>query len=133
MIPGLFSSRTMPQRILFAVLVAFIAVPLFAAPQLKPRANKVEPLAGTSWSGLTAEGLTLTIDFEADGAMTVTDGNTKFNKASWTQNGDKVYWEMNGCYCEFNGKLAGNTLNGDSHNVTGKKWQTNMTRVARDR
>jgi opacity protein-like surface antigen len=123
----------MPRRNLLAVFVAVIAVPAFAAPQLKPRANKIEPLAGTSWSGQTAEGWPMTIDFAADGTMTVAYNMTKFNKATWKQDGDKIYWEMNGCYCEFNGKLVGDTLNGDSHNVAGKKWQTNMTRLGRDR
>ena len=75
----------------------------------------------------------MTIDFAAEGGMTVSYNGKSFNKASWKQDGDKVYWEMNDRYCEFNGKLAGDTIAGDSHNVAGRAWETKMTRVTKDR
>lgn len=37
---------------------------------------------------------------------------------------------MNNRYCEFEGKLVGDAIEGESHNVTGKRWATRMTRVA---
>jgi hypothetical protein len=116
----------------FISLAAVLLSTLFAtsAPALKPVPNKTIPLAGTTWVGNTAEGWEMTIEFVADGSMNVSYKNTKFNRASWKQDGDKIYWEMNGKYCEFNGKLADKTIEGESHNVVGKKWETKMTRVA---
>lgn len=104
-----------------------------AAPALKPVPNKTIPLAGTIWVGQTAEGWEMTIEFVADGSMNVSYGKTKFNSASWKQDGDKIYWEMNKKYCEFNGKLTDKTIEGESHNVTGKKWETKLTRVIGDK
>ncbi len=79
------------------------------------------------------EGWPMTVEFRTDGSMNVSYRNTSFHTASWTQKGDKIYWEMNKKYCEFNGKLTGATIEGESHNVTGKKWTTKLTRVAGER
>jgi hypothetical protein len=122
----------MVRRHLVTIVLALVAVPTAAAPQLKPEAKKVPSLAGTSWAGQTAEGWSMTIDFAADGKMTYSYKGNSYTRASWKQEGDKVYWEKNDKYCEFNGKLAGDRIDGESHNVTGKKWATNLTRV-RDR
>ena len=71
----------------------------------------------------------MTIEFVADGTMNVSYKTTRFNRASWKQDGDKIYWEMNNKYCEFEGKMNGDVIEGESRNVTGKKWATKMTRV----
>src|SRR5947209_5944369 len=113
------SGTAMTRHPLFALVALLVAVPVVAAPRLKPE-KKVPSIAGTSWAGVTAEGDAMTIDFAADGAMTVSYNGTSFNRASWKQDGDKIYWEMNDRYCEFNGKLSGDTITGDSHNVKGR-------------
>jgi hypothetical protein len=117
--------------LLIAVLV-FLASPLLAAPRLKPEKPVAPPLAGTSWVGKTAEGWDMTIDFAADGNMTVSYNGNSYNRASWRQEGDKVYYEMNDRYCEFEGKMTSDAIEGESHNVAGKRWTTNLTRL-RDR
>ncbi|MBO0700166.1 MAG: hypothetical protein J2P46_17335 [Zavarzinella sp.] len=114
------------------VLVALlVAVPVLAAPRLKPE-KKVPSIAGTSWAGQTAEGQAMTIEFMADGTMNVTYGGNSFNRATWKQDGDKIFWEMNDHYCEFNGKLTGDAITGDSHNVKGRVWETKLTRVTKE-
>jgi hypothetical protein len=40
---------------------------------------------------------------------------------------------MNNKYCEFDGKMNGDAIEGESHNVAGKKWTTKMTRAKADR
>ena len=114
--------------LLIASVVLF-AGPLLAAPRLKPEKPVAPPLAGTSWAGKTAEGWDMTIDFTADGTMTVSYNGNSYNRASWKQDGDKVYYEMNDRYCEFVGKMTGDAIEGESHNVAGKQWTTRLTRI----
>src|SRR6476469_9710779 len=91
----------MTRRVL--VVVVLIGTPLFAAPRLKQEKPAAPDLAGTSWTGKTAEGWDMTIDFLADGEMSVSYNKTSFTKATWKQDGDKVYYDMNDRYCEFEG------------------------------
>lgn len=119
----------MSRRALAVAIAVLVTAPLTAAPRLKPTKPTIPPLAGTSWVGKTAEGWDMTIDFAAGGAMTVSYNKTSFSKASWSQDGDKVYFEMNDRYCEFNGKFVGDAIEGQSHNVAGRKWETRLTRV----
>jgi hypothetical protein len=114
------------------LLIAFVALftgPLVAAPRLKAEKPAAPPLAGTSWAGKTAEGWDMTIAFAADGKMTVSYNGSSYNRASWRQDADKVYYEMNDRYCEFDGKFAGDAIDGESHNVVGKRWTTHLTRI----
>jgi hypothetical protein len=121
----------MARLAMLTLVLVLAAWPALAAPQLKPEKNKeATAIAGTRWSGKTAEGWDMTIDFAIDGKMAVTYNGTSFNKASWRQDGDKVYYEMNDRYCEFNGKLSGEVIAGSTHNVAGKTWETRLTRVA---
>lgn len=116
-------------RLTPALFVLTLVAPVGAAPRLKPEKKDAPPLVGTSWAGKTAEGWDMTIDFAADGKMTVSYNKASYTTASWKQDGDKVYYEMNNRYCEFNGKLAGDTIDGESHNVRGRKWSTTLTRI----
>jgi hypothetical protein len=115
-----------------ALLVA-IGTAAVAAPRLKPEKKDSPPLAGTSWAGKTAEGWDMTIEFLPEGKMTVSYNGASFNRASWKQAGDKVYYEMNDKYCEFEGKFSGDGVEGETHNVRGKRWTTSLTRIRRDK
>jgi len=121
------------SRLLPVALAVLVAGPLAAAPRLKPEKKEVPSLAGTSWAGKTAEGWDMTIDFAADGKMTVSYNGSSYAKASWSQEGDKVYYEMNDRYCEFNGKFVGDAIEGDTHNIRGRTWATKLTRTVRDK
>jgi hypothetical protein len=123
----------MTRRPLVLLLVLVGSAPALAAPRLKPEKKDAPALAGTSWAGKTAEGWDMTIDFLPDGKMTVSYNGASYNKAGWNQDGDKVYYEMNDRYCEFEGKLSGETIEGETHNVRGKRWTTNLTKIARDK
>jgi len=98
-----------------------------AAPKLKPKPPEVPSLVGTKWVGITYEKQPLLIEFKADGQVAITYNNSLVQNTGWTQDGDKIYFHMNKKYCEFNGKVSGDRLEGMSHNVTGLKWETNLT------
>ena len=122
----------MTRHAVLAALAVVAAGPLLAAPRLKPEKPTAPPLAGTSWAGKTAEGWDMTIDFAADGKMTVSYNGSSYNRAGWKQDGDRVYYEMNDRYCEFEGKFVGGAIEGETHNVRGRRWPTTLTRI-RDR
>jgi hypothetical protein len=69
------------------------------------------------------------ITFHADG--TVTHGyNQRANRGgSWTFDGTNLYFEVNKKYREFKGTVVGDTIKGNSWNVKGKRWDTNLKRV----
>jgi hypothetical protein len=119
----------MTRRAVAVAIAVLVAAPAVAAPRLKPEKPAAPALAGTSWLGKTAEGWDMTLDFAADGRMTVSYNKTTFSKASWRQDGDRVYFEMNDRYCEFDGKFVGDAIEGQSHNVAGRRWETRLTRV----
>jgi hypothetical protein len=119
----------MTARALAVALAVLVTAPLPAAPRLKAEKPTAPTLAGTSWVGKTAEGWDMTLDFAAGGAMTVSYNKTTFNKASWRQEGDKVYYEMNDRYCQFEGTFVGEAIEGQSHNVAGRRWDTRLTRL----
>lgn len=119
----------MTRSVIPVVAVALLMGGALAAPRLKPDKPAAPSVVGTSWAGKTAEGWDMTIDFAADGKMTVTYNGMSYTRASWKQDGDKVYYEMNDRYCEFEGKLAGDTITGETHNVRERRWATTLTRV----
>jgi hypothetical protein len=123
----------MTRRPLVVLLAVLVAAPAPAAPRLKPERKDAPPLAGSSWAGKTAEGWDMTIDFLPEGKMTVSYNGASYNKASWKQDGDNVYYEMNDRYCEFDGKLVGDAIEGETHNVRGRRWATSLTRLVRDK
>lgn len=119
----------MPRSLAPIAVLAVIVGGTVAAPRLRPEKPAVPSLAGTSWAGKTAEGWDMTIDFAADGRMTVSYNGASFSRASWKQDGDKVYYEMNDRYCEFEGRLAADTMTGETHNVRDRRWTTTLTRI----
>lgn len=110
------------------VLVCLAVGPGGAAPKLKPKPPAVSSLVGTKWVGLTYEKQPLVVEFKADGEVAISYNNSPVKNTGWTQDGDKVYFHMNMKYCEFNGKVVGDKLDGTSENVTGLKWETALTR-----
>jgi hypothetical protein len=99
-----------------------------AAPMLKPLKAEHPNMAGTTWVGETAEGWAMTLEFQPDGVMVVSYNGMSFNRASWKQEKDKLYYEMNSKYCEFNGTIAGQVIEGETANKVGKVWTTRLTR-----
>ena len=107
---------------MFRVAVVLLAaVPLFAAPVPKDFAPKKDLIAGTTWVGDGICGPT-TYTFEADGRLTYSYGSSCWRNGTWTLDGDKLYWEVNQKYAEFNGTVKDGVVTGSAHNVAGGNW-----------
>jgi hypothetical protein len=120
-------------RILAAALLAtLLAVTATAAPRLKPE-KKAQSLVGTAWTGNSYEKQTMTFEFGPDGTVVAHYNGTHVKAASWKQDGDKVWFELNNKYCEFDGKIVGDRIEGQCHNVAGTRWDVVLTKWVRDR
>lgn len=117
----------MVARWLILVLWFGVLQACTAAPMLKPLKPEAPNLAGTTWIGETAEGWAMTLEFQADGVMVVSYNGMSFNRASWKQEKDKLYYEMNSRYLEFNGTITARGIEGASTNKVGKSWTTRLT------
>lgn len=116
----------MIRRILLVLLA--VAVPVFAAPALKP-ANMTPSLVGTTWSGNSFEKQTMVLEFAADGQVTITYNGNPVANTTWKQDGEKIYFSMNSKYCEFDGKYNEGRIVGQCYNVAGNRWDVTLTRV----
>jgi hypothetical protein len=98
------------------------ARPLYEPPE-PPKEITFFDLRGTAWKG--PEAADRYIQFNADGTLSYHVGG-KGGNATWKQEGNRVYFEINNGYREFRGTInfAGNAIQGDSWNKAGKRWQT---------
>src|SRR5262249_3197851 len=110
------------------VLILFVAVPLIAAPALKP-VNKTPSLVGTTWTGNSFEKQSIVLEFAADGQVAVTYNGNPVANTEWKQDGDKVHFSLNSKYCEFDGKFVEGRIVGQCYNVAGNRWDVTLTRV----
>ena len=117
------------ETVLAAVLGAWAAAAC-AAPVPREEQRPPVPLAGSVWEGDGVVARTV-YEFHADGSMSLTYGGTRHaNCGTWQQTGTNIYWETNGKYCEFEGKLTGTSISGRSWNKPGGKWQLTVRRKA---
>jgi hypothetical protein len=122
----------MSCRDLVAILTVLIAIPVGAAPALKP-VNKTPSLVGTTWSGNSFENQTMTLEFAADGQVAVTYNGAGVANTDWKQDGEKIYFSLNSKYCEFDGKYVEGRIVGQCYNVAGNRWDVTLTRVKSDK
>jgi hypothetical protein len=105
--------------------VAAPARPLHVAPE-PPVPHAGFDLRDTFWTG--ADSADRNIYFHPDGTLGYHRGQKTFG--SWKLEGDTVYFEFNNRYREFRGRIQGNIMRGDSWNVTGKRWHTELKLVS---
>ncbi len=109
----------------FAVVGAMGAV---AAPVPREGLRPPVPLAGTVWEGDGVDGATV-YEFHENGKMSTTyPAQHSKDIGTWTQNGNRVYWETCGKYCEFDGTLTGTTVTGRAWNRPGGNWTLTFKR-----
>ena len=98
-----------------------------ARPLFEPEAPPSQPatisLAGTYWFGKCYVD-NFWIIFEPNGTITYGYTGNKWNSGSWKLEGNSLYFEMNKKYLEFRGTIQGDTIQGESWNVQGSRWQT---------
>lgn len=112
------------------MLVLLVCVPMaaYAAPALKPE----QKISRTLWCGHTAEGAFMVLNFCDDGTMTMSYNGSVITKATWTQNGNLIYYQVNDRFCEFHGKFDGKIINGESNNLLGQRWVTKLKPLQRE-
>ena len=120
--------RVQTVRTLAAVaLLAFMPV-AFAAPVPKEILKKFEDLEGTTWSGDGVVAPTVYI-FLKGGVLSYSYNGATHTAGSWKQDGNKIYWETNNKYCEFDGTFENGAMTGKAHNVANGKWDLKMTKA----
>jgi hypothetical protein len=122
----------MQRAAVAALFVGFLVNSILAAPQLKP-VKKHPSLVGTAWTGNSFEKQTMTFEFGPGGQVTAMYNGAPVKAASWKQDGDKIWFELNNKYCEFDGKIVGDRIEGQCHNVAGTRWDVVLTKWIRDR
>jgi hypothetical protein len=106
--------------------VAAPARPLYQAPESAAPPTFFD-VRDTAWAGTGPESADRNIFFHRDGTLAYQRGQKGFG--TWKMNGNTVYFEFNKGYREFRGVIRGNVIEGDSWNVTGKRWHTSLKLV----
>jgi formylglycine-generating enzyme required for sulfatase activity len=82
-------------------------------------------LEGTTWAGQDGAEF-FTYHFETNGVLAYEYRGNFFRTGKWTQDGDKLHFEMNNKYRECRALIRGNVIEGDSWNKKGAKWKTKL-------
>ena len=115
------------MRMLAAVILLALLTSAVAAPVPK-EILKSENLEGTTWSGDGVVAPTV-YTLNKGGGLTYSYGGATHTVGTWKQDGNKIYWETNNRYCEFDGTFANGTITGKAHNVANGNWDLKMTKV----
>jgi hypothetical protein len=108
---------------LFLLLVLLPAGPAPAHPSSPSEDQEVRwDVEGTVWTGMDSDGDRYTFRFLPGGILNYTSPSGTFQNGTWRQRHDIVYVEMNGRYAEYTGRLQGDRIHGEAHNVRGKRW-----------
>lgn len=106
------------RNFLLALIMACLAtVKAYAADS-----NDPVSVAGTTWAGTDSDGAYYEFMFQASGALHYKSPTGVFKNGTWTQTGEKIYFEMNDKYSEYRGTIAGDTMAGKASNTAGRKW-----------
>lgn len=105
-------------------LLLSLSVYLFATP---PAALS---LADSTWRVTTSHGRDLVLKFLKNGVLEYTSPAGTFQNATWSQQGDKVLFEMNKKYAEWTGTLKGDEIEGTGANINGDQWTWRAKRLA---
>jgi outer membrane biogenesis lipoprotein LolB len=116
-------------RTLLPVLAAILLLGPAAGGHAPPPkdAAAAPKLDDTEWTGLDDQAVT-TIRFEKDGVLAYIYNGHSYRNGTWKQDGKNLYFEMNDKYRECKATVTGDTIEGDSWNVTDKKWTTTLYR-----
>jgi hypothetical protein len=104
-------------------LLLTLSVYVFASPPATPS------LADSTWRVTTSHGRELVLKFLKTGVLEYTSPAGTFQNATWSQQGDKVTFEMNKKYAEWTGTLKGDEIEGTGANINGDQWTWKARRV----
>lgn len=103
--------------------LAVPARPLYEPPA--PPKVAVIDLRDSFWQGVEAPDRN--IFFHGDGQLSYSRSQKGFG--TWYVEGNVVYFEFNKKYREFRGTIQGSVIQGESWNVTGKRWTSTLQRA----
>lgn len=122
--------QRLTAHIIIALLtfsIGIISAKHWSVPQtlnlLMPLDQNVE---GTTWSGIDVTGGFTVYEFLKGGKLRCTRYEHPlyvWETASWKQDGDFVYLEMNNRYAEYRGVVKGNQIEGFASNIKNEKWR----------
>lgn len=121
-----------------AGMLAVLALLALAVPgrgynlaRLAKKPPPVPSLSSTVWEGREVPLKGRALRFEPGGALSYSlRGNDDGfrTKGTWTQQGDRVTFELNKHYFEFEGNLIGGELRGRAWNKANKSWTVTLYR-----
>lgn len=80
-------------------------------------------LTGTRWSGVDSDGDLYSFDFHPNGALHYDSPSGGYDSATWEQHGNRVTWQMNDHYAEYEAIILSDTkMEGSAHNRDGHTW-----------
>src|SRR5438067_2493727 len=118
-------TRTLILALLLCVASAWSAPVPFPKPKKKPA---VVAVAGTTWIGDGFDATPTTYTFNKDGTLTYSHSGSSYGNSHWKQTGEKIYWEHNKRFAEFDGVITGDEIVGRVWNVRGKSANLRIKR-----
>lgn len=113
--------------------LALLALPRLAAADVPSETTEpvetptIVSVEGAAWAGVDMpEGFVVTYRFERDGVVAYSYNGASYRNGTWRQDGDRIYFEMNGKYRECRATVRGDQIVGESWNRAGKKWKTDI-------
>ena len=85
-------------------------------------------VSGTIWTGFESDGDYYEYFFMSDGSLHYKSPTGFWTKATWKQDGNKIYMEFNNRYAENEGTIQGDRMEGDGWNITGLRWTWSLDR-----
>jgi hypothetical protein len=80
-------------------------------------------IAGTRWSGIDSDKDHYLFEFRRDGSLHYESPSGKYDDGSWKQSGQRIEWEVNDHYAEYEATLeSASRMTGSAHNKAGHTW-----------
>ena len=119
----------MAAGLLLLMLVRPAAADVAAPPPDFDATTETDSLLGTEWTGSDGPvAAVVTFHFERGGALFYSYNGASFRNGTWKQKGTTLYFEMNNKFRECQATIHGGRIDGDSWNINGLKWRTNIQR-----
>lgn len=113
-------------RLLGVIAVLAVAASASAAPVPKAFKSKVPDVTGTTWVSDENEAKLGVIEYtflEGGKLSWRTQGqNNVSTRGSWKQDADKLWWEVNDVYVNYNVTFADGRFDGDALNKVNLRW-----------
>ncbi len=121
-------TTSVPRRSSVGFVVAIYALVVLAIDPAN-RTVVAQSVEGTEWS-MSGEGpqkWEITYRFEPGGVLFCKYSGQEHRNGTWKQDGDELYFENNKGYRQCRAIIRGDRIDGESWNVKGLRWKTELT------